>query len=290
MRAVWCVFVCLLMLNASNLKELEDENKRLQAEIKQIELTKTLQALQSKRQAQEERVQIEEGGGTKTWFFASLGGGISNLGGELGVAKMLSVSKAKILGIQSTRILVPEDFKIPFDLQISPTLNAKFGGITMWNRYFGLQYYLGLDVISYEAKNASQTVYKGSSWLKANTSFSGVMIDTTLNADAVLNVYVSENFGVGFLLGLGLGLDVNENNRGEIDLQTNLGTSSSYGFTSFRELAFNMRANVGMRLFFLNHYAFDFGCSIPFLANQGDNGISLKNNVNFTINFSYGRF
>lgn len=212
-------------------------------------------------------VQIEESSGAKTWFFASLGGGISNLSGELDVAKMLSVSKTRISGIQSSGILVPEDLKIPFDLQISPVFNAKFGGITMWNRYFGLQYYLGLDVISYEVNNANQTIYKGSAWLNASTSFSGGMIDTTLNADAVLNAYVSKNFGIGFLLGLGLGLDVIENNKGEIDLQTNLGTSSSYSFTSFREFAFNMRANVGMRLFFLNHYAFDFGCSIPFLAN-----------------------
>ena len=281
---------CLLVLNASNLKELEDENKRLQAEIKQIELTKTLQALQSKRQAQKDVVQTEESSGAKTWFFASLGGGISNLSGEL-TSKVLLESKTRISGIQPFGILIPEDLKIPFDLQISPVFNAKFGGITMWNRYFGLQYYLGLDVISYEVNNANQTIYKGSAWLNASTSFSGgMMIDTTLNADAVLNAYVSEGFGVGFLLGLGLGLDVNENNGGDIDLLTNLGTYSSYSFTSFRELAFNMRANVGMRLFFLNHYAFDFGCSIPFLANQGDKGISMKNNVNFTINFSYGRF
>lgn len=52
MRVAWCVPACLLALSASNLKELEDENKRLQAEIKQIEFTKTLQALQSKRQTQ----------------------------------------------------------------------------------------------------------------------------------------------------------------------------------------------------------------------------------------------
>lgn len=284
MRVAWCVSACLLVLNASNLKELEDENKRLQAEIKQIELTKTLRALQSKRQTQKEVVQIEESGGAKTWFFASLGGGISNLSGELRVANLQVAITKRNLGIY-----VPEDFETPFDLQISPVFNAKFGGITMWNRYFGLQYYLGLDVISYEVNNANQTIYKGSSWLNASTSFDGVMIDTTLNADAVLNAYVSKNFGIGFLLGLGLGLDVNENNGGDIDLQTNL-TTSSYSFTSFREFAFNVRANVGMRLFFLNHYAFDFGCSIPFLANQSDKGISMKNNVNFTINFSYGRF
>lgn len=287
MRVAWCVSACLLVLNASNLKELEDENKRLQAEIKQIELTKTLQALQSKRQTQKEVVQIEESGGAKTWFFASLGGGISNLSGELNVTKINSSRFCNSLS--GMCIYVPEDFKTPFDLQISPVFNAKFGGITMWNRYFGLQYYLGLDVISYEVNNANQTIYKGSAWLNASTSFSGVMIDTTLNADAVLNAYVSKSFGVGFLLGLGLGLDVNENNGGDIDLQTNL-TTSSYSFTSFRDFAFNMRANVGMRVFFLNHYAFDFGCSIPFLANQGDKGISMKNNVNFTINFSYGRF
>lgn len=289
MRVAWCVSACLLVLNASNLKELEDENKRLQAEIKQIELTKTLQALQSKRQTQKEVVQIEESGGAKTWFFASLGGGISNLSGELNVAKINSSRFCNSLSGVYICICVPEDFETPFDLQISPIFNAKFGGITMWNRYFGLQYYLGLDVISYEVDNANQTFYKGSSWLNASTSFSGVMIDATLNADAVLNAYVSDRFGVGFFLGLGIGLDVVENNGGEIDLQTDL-VSSSHSFVSFREFAFNMRANAGMRLFFLNHYAFDFGCSIPFLANQSDKEISMKNNVNFTINFSYGRF
>lgn len=289
MRVAWCVSVCLLALSASNLKELEDENKRLQAEIKQIELTKTLQALQSKRQTQKKVVQIEESSGAKTWFFASLGGGISNLSGEL-TSKVLLESKTRISGIQPSGILIPEDLKIPFDLQISPIFNAKFGGITMWNRYFGLQYYLGLDVISYEVNNANQTIHKGSSWLNASTSFDGVMIDTTLNADAVLNAYVSKSFGVGFLLGLGLGLDVNENGGGDVNFQTNTGITSVRSFGSFRELTFNMRANVGMRLFFLNHYAFDFGCSIPFLANQSDKGISMKNNVNFTINFSYGRF
>lgn len=89
---------------------------------------------------------------------------------------------------------------------------------------------------------------------------------------------------------MGLGFDVIENDGGEMKFQTNLGTTSSYNFYSFREYSFNVRANVGMRLFFLDNCALDFGCSIPFLDNQGKNGIYLKDNVNFTINFSYGGF
>lgn len=60
----------------------------------------------------------------------------------------------------------------------------------MWNRYFGLQYYFGLDVFPYSINSASYTMYKGNVWLNGNSSaFKGTMIDTTLNADAVLNAY-----------------------------------------------------------------------------------------------------
>lgn len=64
--------------------------------------------------------------------------------------------------------------------------------MTMWNRYFGVQYYANADL--------------GIVLDDANSGWSAVFTTYTFNADAILNAYNSDSFGVGFLVGLGLGV------------------------------------------------------------------------------------
>lgn len=302
MRVVSCFNLCILTLCASNLSELEKENQKLQAQIKQIELNKKLQILQlqnqqlEKQQSQKQSYKSspESKDDLRTWVFASIGGGIADIGNfDLGVWEIASENLVTryIGSIIDSNILIPEDFKIPIASYISPVFNVQIGGITMWNRYFGLQYYYALDLIFYSANSGNQTIYKGSAWLRGESSaFKGIMADSTFNADAILNAYNSDKFGVGFLVGFGVGFDVVKMEGGVINLETDQRVFETYQFPSSLKTSLDLRTNLGVRLIFWENYALDMQCSIPFLDTRLNPSISLRNNVNFNIKFSYGKF
>lgn len=130
-------------------------------------------------------------------------------------------------------------------------INSQLGGMTMWNRHFGVQYYSNLDV--------------GFAF-----DFSKVSTIATFNTDAIMNAYNSDSFGFGFLAGLGLGA--------RMDYST--GGIWAYGF--------DMRANLGVRMIFGSSHALDFMLAIPFVDTYTTS--KLKENVSFSARLTLGRF
>lgn len=130
-------------------------------------------------------------------------------------------------------------------------INSQLGGMTMWNRYFGIQYYSNLDV--------------GFAF-----DFSKVSTIATFNTDAIMNAYNSDSFGFGFLAGLGLGA--------RMDYST--GGIWAYDF--------DMRANLGVRMIFGSSHALDFMLAIPFVDTYETS--NLKEKVSFSVRLTLGRF
>ena len=155
--------------------------------------------------------------------------------------------------------------------------NAQIGGITMWNRYFGLQYYYNLDLIADETLNQSNSLFDSK----------GILTTSTFNADAVLNVYRGESFGLGFLLGFGVGFDVSHYS---MEFKNTL-INNAVAYNSYSTaISFDMRANLGIRAIFQENYALSLNCSIPFFANLIDASSAIKDDVTFSVRFTYGRF
>lgn len=146
----------------------------------------------------------------------------------------------------------------------------------MWNRYFGLQYYYNLDLIADETLNQSNSLFDSK----------GILTTSTFNADAVLNVYRGESFGLGFLLGLGVGFDVSHYSMEFKNTFINYVTTNTYSTA----ISFDMRANLGIRAIFQENYALSLNCSIPFFANLIDASSAIKDDVTFSVRFTYGRF
>lgn len=146
----------------------------------------------------------------------------------------------------------------------------------MWNRYFGLQYYYNLDLIADETLNQSNSLFDSK----------GILTTSTFNADAVLNVYRGESFGLGFLLGLGVGFDVSYYSMEFKNTFINYVTTNTYSTA----ISFDMRANLGIRAIFQENYALSLNCSIPFFANLIDASSAIKDDVTFSVRFTYGRF
>lgn len=130
-------------------------------------------------------------------------------------------------------------------------VNSQLGGMTMWNRYFGIQYYSNFDVAF-------------------AFDFSKASILATFNTDAIMNAYNSDSFGFGFLAGLGLGARVDFASEGTF----------AYGF--------DMRANLGVRMIFGSSHALDFMLAIPFMDTYETS--HLKENVSFSVRLTLGRF
>lgn len=130
-------------------------------------------------------------------------------------------------------------------------INGQLGGMTMWNRYFGVQYYSNVDTaFSFDF-----------------TKFSFV---ATFNSDAIMNVYNSDSFGFGFLAGLGVGA------------RTDYATGGIWAY------GFDMRANLGVRAIFGSRHALDFMLTIPFVSTYDTS--NLKENVSFSVRLTLGRF
>lgn len=130
-------------------------------------------------------------------------------------------------------------------------IEFQIGGITMWNRYFGIQYYSNTDVAF-------------------DTNFNYYSVIQTINTDAILNPYNSDDFGFGFLLGIGVGA------RADINPHYFVG----YGFDA--------RANIGARMIFGDNCALDFMVRIPFTSTQETSGF--KENMTFGARLSIGIF
>lgn len=130
-------------------------------------------------------------------------------------------------------------------------INSQLGGMTMWNRYFGIQYYSNLDV--------------GFAF-----DFSKVSTIATFNTDAIMNAYNSDSFGFGFLAGLGLGVRMD------------------YATGGIWAYDFDMRANLGVRMILGSRHAIDFMLAIPFVDTYATS--NLKEKVTFSARLTLGRF
>lgn len=130
-------------------------------------------------------------------------------------------------------------------------MDTQLGGMTMWNRYFGIQYYASAD-------------------LAFNFDFTAYSFFATFNTDAILNAYNSDAFGFGFIAGLGLG--------GRLDYAH--GGIFTYGFDA--------RANLGVRMIFGSSHALDFVVTIPFVDTYATS--NLKENVSFSARLTLGTF
>lgn len=130
-------------------------------------------------------------------------------------------------------------------------INTQLGGMTMWNRHFGVQYYSNLD-----------TAFA--------FDFSKFSFIATFNSDAILNAYNSDSFGFGFLAGLGAGVRMD------------------YATGGIWAYDFDMRANLGIRAIFGSRHALDFMLAIPFISTYDTS--NLKENVSFSIRYTMGRF
>lgn len=130
-------------------------------------------------------------------------------------------------------------------------IDTQLGGMTMWNRYFGVQYYANVD-------------------LAFNFDFTAYSFVTTFNTDAILNAYNSDSFGFGFLAGLGLGARIDYASGGVFAYDV------------------DARANLGVRMIFGSSHALDFMIRIPFVDTYATS--NLKENVSFSARLTLGTF
>lgn len=168
-------------------------------------------------------------------------------------------------------------------------LNAQIGGITMWNRYFGIEYFYNLDLMfDNSLKNMDLVNILGQSSLTTHFDIFGILSTSTFNINAIMNAYNGDNFGFGFFAGLGIGVDISKYS-GSYYLETNFVTSGDLAY-DYWGFSFDMRANLGARFIFKDNYALSLNCSIPFLANVIDPTTAVKDNVAFSVRFVYGGF
>lgn len=220
-------------------KEIEDtkngkseEKKELSAEEKKAEALKLLQ------EAFKEPTKDEKRSGT-LWGF-----GIGGMAVTTGTDTL--ICQRSLWGYCASYTTQTEETNDVLFL-----LNSQLGGMTMWNRHFGVQYYTNLDVgFAFDFSKASMVA--------------------TFNSDAIMNAYNSDSFGFGFLAGLGVGA--------RMDYAT--GGLWTYGF--------DMRANLGIRAIFGSRHALDFMLAIPFTSTYDLS--NLKENVSFSVRLTLGRF
>lgn len=185
-------------------------------------------------------------------------------------------------------------------------LNAQIGGMTMWNRYFGIEYFYNLDLMFDDSlknvdiylgdliNNISRTRYLQSSidhgYATIHFDIFGILSTSTFNVNAIMNAYNSDNFGFGFFAGLGVGVDISKYSGSYYGwFEGSNFTTSTYNI-DYWGFSFDMRANLGARFIFKDNYALSLNCSIPFLANVIDPTTAVKDNVAFSVRFVYGGF
>lgn len=265
-KALAFLLICSLSLigaetKEKTLEELEAENKALEMQLKNEKLKKEIEdtkngkseekkelsaeekkaeALKLLQEAFKEPTKDEKRSGT-LWGF-----GIGGMAVTTGVTTYTTNRICYGYYCYNEKVSQTEDTNDVLFL-----LNSQLGGMTMWNRHFGVQYYTNLDVgFAFDFSKASMVA--------------------TFNSDAIMNAYNSDSFGFGFLAGLGVGA--------RMDYAT--GGLWSYGF--------DMRANLGIRAIFGSRHALDFMLAIPFTSTYDLS--NLKENVSFSVRLTLGRF
>lgn len=163
-------------------------------------------------------------------------------------------------------------------------IDAQGGGITMFNRYFGIQYYADVEI----------------GMPSTDSLLDGVLLATaTANIDLIINFYNTRKFGIGVFGGVGGGTEIilgeqsrtySYNSAGELEVTRNY-EPSRYNWVG--------RANVGLRMTF-GKYGVDFVAKIPFTdsiildaenASRADAGTwTLKDKITFGVRFIAGQF
>lgn len=252
--------ICLLSLScvsAVSLQEVEDKNKNFETQDKQEEL-------QTPSRKDEERTSLLLGIG---------------LGVTQGQMYLISNNKLVDMGLPSYNSFL---------------LNAQIGGMTMWNRYFGIEYFYNLDLMFDDSlKNTDLANISDQSRITTHFYIFGILSTSTFNINAIMNAYNSDNFGFGFVAGLGIGVDISKySGTYYMDMGTIGGrnvVSPTYNI-DYWGFSFDMRTNLGARFIFKDNYALSLNCSIPFLANVIDPTTAVKDNVAFSVRFVYGGF
>ena len=173
--------ICGVNAEDNSVEELEKENQLLEMKLKNEKLKKEIEDTQKsdaekKVEAITTAKQIIEELNKKPSKDEKRSGSLWGIG----------------IGGIATSIETPTNNGFEYLSQTSILIDVQYGGMTMWNRYFGVQYYANADL--------------GIVLDDANSGWSAVLTTYTFNADAILNAYNSDSFGVGFLVGLGLGV------------------------------------------------------------------------------------
>ena len=296
MPKIFCL-VCLLSLSyvsALTLQEVEEQNRVLEAQIKQEELKQKLQKIRGENLtpppplpspntepiSQEDLQSLGYKDEKRTSLLLGFGLGVTQ-------GQMYLLSNDKLV-----------DMGLP--LYNAFLLNAQVGGMTMWNRYFGIEYFYNLDLMfddSLKNVDISSKVSDSNGQVLHTTmhyDIFGILSTSTFNVNAIANVYNSDNFGFGFFAGFGIGVDISKYSGtyyGEFESSISGAkmVSSTYSI-DYWGFSFDMRANLGARFIFKDNYALSLNCSIPFLANVIDPTTAVKDNVAFSVRFVYGGF
>lgn len=260
-KALAFLLICSLSLigaetKEKTLEELEAENKALEMQLKNEKLKKELN--DTKKSDEEKRAEAIQQA--------------KDIVAELTKEPSKDEKRSgKIWGIGiggvATSIQTPVGHSLEDKSQTSILIDTQYGGMTMWNRYFGVQYYADVDLGVVLDDSAS-------GWTAVLTTY-------TFNADAILNAYNSDSFGVGFMVGLGLGV--------------------KYDYFSYKSIVsggnfgFDARFNLGARLIFGSRYALDFMARFPFMTQETGltywgQKVTYKENASFSVRFTMGRF
>lgn len=268
-----------------SLKEIEEQNKMLEAQIKQEELKQKLQKLQ-KASLTPPPIQSDNSTLEETSENIDL---TYNPHTSLMLGIGLGVTQGEMYGI------IDNELKdINLDSYGAFSLSTQIGGLTMFNNYFGLEYYYNLDVMfddSMKNKDTSTTLAINSAIITQNLHFDvfGILSTSTLNTNLVVNAYHSEDFAFGFIAGLGLGVDISRY-KGSYS-----GTLSDQYVTAkiseqtmdYLGVSFDMRANVGARFLINKNFVLNLNFAFPFFVNIIDPSTAVKDNVAFSARFAY---
>lgn len=180
------------------------------------------------------------------------------------------------------------------------SLSAQVGGITMFNQYFGLEYFYNLDLVfdtSLENTNVANkyTVFGGISnpqtTMTINNHYDifGVLATSTINTNAILNFYNSEKLSVGIISGIGLGFDISHYAGNATLPLASIGGKIIFGDYSVNDtnVFFDVRANIGLRFAFLQDYILSLNCSIAFLDNKIVPQVATRDTASFSVRFAY---
>lgn len=187
------IFAGSLLFATQNLKELEEQNKLLEAQIKQEELKQKLKKMQTNKGFAD----VDQNRG---WFFGlGLGFTHQNL-------KVLDGGYLQLDGNASA-----------YD---SFSLGMQIGRFKKWNDYLGLMYYYNLDLIIDKNLNFSDQFVE----------IGGLISASTFNTDMIIDVISNDVYSFGFTAGFGLGFDITHYYQKAKNIQANTGNVTLVDF------------------------------------------------------------